>query len=303
LFRDQAEIERNLIHPTQYTTVAHFREALSYFKKQGYRFLRPSDLLGPLDSGEKYVLISFDDGYFNNTRALPVLEEFDAPAVFFVATENVLHGKSYWWDVHWRESAAAGMPAEAIARDGRALKGMTTEQIQRELGRRFGDDIFQPRGEIDRPFTPDELRAFSQHPLVELGNHTANHAILINYSPAAARQQIVGAQKSIEAMTGIRPKTIAYPNGAHSDEVIELCLETGLQIGFTVRPRKSSVPMNAGSRPAMHIGRYMPQGRESIERQCRTYRSDLQIYAAFHAGYERLSQRRARPAMQPAASA
>jgi peptidoglycan/xylan/chitin deacetylase (PgdA/CDA1 family) len=303
LFIDEAEIARNLIHPTQHTTVAHFRRVLSYYREQGYRFIRPSALQGKLDPHGKYALISFDDGYFNNTRALPILEEFDAPAAFFIATDNVLRGKSYWWDVHWRESAAAGMSDESMVRDGRKLKSMTTEQIEEELTRRFGAAAFGPRGDLDRPFTPHELRTFSRHSLVELGNHTSNHAILINYSPAAAREQIARAQKSIEWISGSRPTAIAYPNGAHSAEVIAWCVETGLQLGFTVRPRKTAVRMTAGSPAAMHIGRFMPDGREAIEKQCKTYRSDLQLYAAFHAGYERLAQRRGKHAMQSQGSA
>lgn len=298
LFIDKAEIARNLIHPTQHTTVAHFRQVLTYYREQGYRFIRPSQLRGKLDPHGKYALISFDDGYFNNTRALPILEEFDAPAAFFIATENVLRGKSYWWDVHWRGSAAGGMPDAAIVRDGRALKSMTTEQIEEELSRRFGTGAFQPCGDLDRPFTPEELREFGRHPLVELGNHTANHAILINYSAAAAREQIAGAQQSIERMTGVRPTAIAYPNGAHSAKVIAWCVEAGLQIGFTVRPRKSSLPISAGTPAAMRIGRFMPDGREAMEGQCKTYRSDLQLYSVFHAGFERLAQGRGAYLMQ-----
>ena len=72
------------------------------------------------------------------------------------------------------------------------MKTKTTEQIESELTRRFGADAFQPRGEIDRPFTPPELRDFACEPYVHLGNHTANHAILTNYAPDQARAQTSG---------------------------------------------------------------------------------------------------------------
>src|SRR5277367_6172434 len=76
LFLDDAESRQNLVHPLQRTTVGQFRGFIQYYKAEGYQFIRPSDLLAGLDPGGKYALISFDDGYFNNARALPILEEF-----------------------------------------------------------------------------------------------------------------------------------------------------------------------------------------------------------------------------------
>ena len=106
LFADDREASGNLIHPLQRTTVEQFRRFVEYYRAQEYRFITPADLLAGLAPDGKYVLITFDDGYFNNTRALPILEELKVPATFFITTENVLRQKCFWWDVHWRKSAA-----------------------------------------------------------------------------------------------------------------------------------------------------------------------------------------------------
>ena len=260
LFLDEGEAQQNLVHPLQRTTVAQFRRFVQYYASEGYQFIQPSELLAGLRPGHKYALITFDDGYFNNSRALPILEEFSAPATFFIATENVLRGKCFWWDVHWRESVAQGMSEDAIVRDGRSLKSMTTERIEEELIRRYGADAFTPRGDLDRPFTPDELRVFSKSLYVQLGNHTANHAILSNYPPREARQQIAAAQEQIASMTGATPIAMAYPNGAHSTQIERWCVDAGLKCGFTVAPHKTTLPLDPTSQSAMQIGRFMPDG-------------------------------------------
>jgi peptidoglycan/xylan/chitin deacetylase (PgdA/CDA1 family) len=288
LFRDGRETALDYIDPLQRTTVRQFRQFVEYYLRHGYQFVDPERVLAGVPPGGKYALITFDDGYFNNSLALPVLEEFGVPAVFFVASENVRAGKCYWWDVLHRELVARGAPARQIYREGVALKSMPTEKIEAELARRFGPKAFDPRGDVDRPFTPDELRDFARHPRVRIGNHTANHAILTNYPPAEARAQVARAQEWLAGVTGAAPLAIAYPNGGHDPEVVRACREVGLKLGFTVRPEKTSLPLPRDPERLLRIGRFTPHGEERILTQCRTYRSDVPLYGTFRSGYLRL---------------
>jgi peptidoglycan/xylan/chitin deacetylase (PgdA/CDA1 family) len=268
LFRDEQEIARNLVDPLQRTTVAQFRRFVEYYLNHGYRFIGPGELLEGVDPEGKYAMITFDDGYYNNTLALPILEEYKVPALFFVSTDNVLQNKCYWWDVLYRERIAQGATARQAYADGVAMKTKTTEQIEAELEARFGPDSS-----------------------VHLGNHTANHAILTNYSPEQVRAQILGAQESLRQMTGLTPTVIAYPNGAHSGRVIEVCGEIGLKLGFTVQPRKNLLPLDVNSPEVFSLGRFTPHGESEIEGQCRTYRSDVLLYGAMRTAYLKLLRR------------
>lgn len=288
LFRDEREIARNVVDPLQRTTVAQFRQFVEYYQNHGYRFISPADLLLGLPADGKYALITFDDGYFNNSLALPILEEREVPAVFFVSTDHVRENKCFWWDVLYRERSAQGASSRRIYREGLALKSLRTELIEAELTARFGPGVFTPRGDIDRPFTPDELREFAGSPYVQLGNHTANHAILTNYPPEQVRAQIQGAQECLRAITGVSPSVIAYPNGAHTSPIIQTCDDIGLKVGFTIRPEKSGLPLDARSPSLLRLGRFAPHGDDPIETQCRTYRSDLLLYGKFRDGYLRL---------------
>lgn len=288
LFRDERQIEQNAVNPLERTTVAQFRELIEYYLAIGYRFIVPGELLEGLKPDGKYAMITFDDGYYNNLQALPVLEELDVPAIFFISTKHIARNKCFWWDVFYREQIARGVPARQVHRQTVHWKSMRTEDIERELLSRFGPNSLKPRGDIDRPFTAAELRTFAQNKYVHLGNHTADHAILTNYCAAQVREQVSSAQEWLAEIIGRPPVAIAYPNGAHNDRVVDICAQAGLKIGFTIRPGKMKLPIQVNSRRMMRVNRFVPHAESPILSQCRTYRSDLQIYAMLRGGYLRL---------------
>jgi peptidoglycan/xylan/chitin deacetylase (PgdA/CDA1 family) len=214
--------------------------------------------------------------------------------VVFVSTENVRLGKCYWWDVSFRELARRGVSPLARHAAARAMKGLTTERIEAELIARYGADCFKPRGDIDRPFTPAELKQFAANPWIELGNHTANHAILTNYSSDAALRQLTDARDWLAKEIGVAPLAVAYPNGDHDRRIVDLSRRAGYRLGFTVRPMKTRVPLSSDARQRMCIGRYMPSAYTPILTQCRTYRSDLQMYGLFRDTVNRMVRSTAR---------
>ena len=287
LFRDEREIALHQIDPLQRTTVGQFRQFVEYYLDHGYRFISPADLLTGLPPDEKYALITFDDGYFNITLAVPILKEFNVPAVFFISTGHVEKNKSYWWDVLYRERHARGASHQQIHAEGVAMKSLRNDQVEAKLITEFGSGALAPRGDVDRPFSPAELKEFSAHPQVHLGNHTVDHAILTNYTDTEVRQQVQGAQESLLSMTGILPIAIAYPNGGQNDRIVGICRELGLKVGFTVRPQKSGLPFGAET-DLLRLGRFTPHGEAPIVSQCRTYRSDWLFYGKFRDGYLRL---------------
>ena len=281
LFASEQDIARNHIDPLDRTTTRQLRRLIRYYLAHGYQFVTPADVVAGLRPDRKYALLSFDDGYFNNHLALPILEEFGVPAVFFIATDNVRQGKCFWWDVLYREMVRRGASDREIYREGVRLKTLPTERIEEELSERFGANAFTPRGDLDRPMTPAELRAFARHPRVRIGNHTANHAILTNYGPAEARRQVARAQEWLGEELGKAPEAIAYPNGGHDAAVVKSCRELGLRVGFTVRPEKTELPIEAGSDAMFRVGRFTPHADGEMITQCRTYRSDVLIYGRF----------------------
>ena len=280
LFRDEAEIERDEVDPQQRTTVADFRAFLEYFLAAGYRFVSVADVLAGLRPGGRYAMVTFDDGYYNNVRALPLLREYRIPAAFFISTDHVRQTKCFWWDVLYRQRRRDGASPAEIARQTAAMKAWRTERAEAELTRCYGAAAFRPVSDVDRPFTPSELRDFAADPLVTVGNHTANHAILTRYTPAQARRQLTAAQNALHEMTGNTPEAIAYPNGDYSAPVLRACRELGFRLGIGVDPRKNRLPLRPGASGDgwLRLGRFTPRGGPDLQAQCAAFRSDFRLY-------------------------
>jgi peptidoglycan/xylan/chitin deacetylase (PgdA/CDA1 family) len=278
LFESGEEVRSGVLDPQQGITVEKFRAFLGHFHEQRYCFVSPQQILEGLEPGGKYILLTFDDGYFNNLRALPLMEQFDAPAVFFISSDHVREGKAFWWDVAFREGRKRGKTAEEIRRTVAGYKQLKTEEVESDLIREYGKDVLRPVGDLDRPFTAGELCEFAEHRLVSLGNHTKNHAILTNYSLAEARKQIQRGQDALQEMTGKMPQLISYPNGNSSPEIQQAARQIGLPLGVVVRGGKNRLPLEIGAPEAMTLRRFILWGDYGIEAQCRASRSDLSVW-------------------------
>jgi peptidoglycan/xylan/chitin deacetylase (PgdA/CDA1 family) len=276
-----AEVPGNsVIWDPQGITVEMLQRFLDYFQRHSYTFVSPQDISSGLNPSGKHILVSFDDGYYSSSKALPSLEAFGAPAVVFASTSHVIQNKAFWWDVVERKARARGVPGKQIQHLVERLKRLTTAQAERQVRAEFGADALQPVSDIDRPFTPSELRDFANHPLITLGNHTSDHAILTNYSPAEAFAQIQTAQHDIHALTGKLPEIIAYPNGNETPAIVDAARNAGLRFGLGVAPGRNRIPLEPGSKQAMILRRFMLTGDCAIEAQCRVSRSFFSLYRA-----------------------
>jgi peptidoglycan/xylan/chitin deacetylase (PgdA/CDA1 family) len=278
LYQGADEPRSGVVDPQQEITVEMFRRFLNHFQQHGYAFVSQADLVRGLRPGGKYVLVTFDDGYYNNVRALPVLNEFDVPAVFFISTGHIKEGKAFWWDAARRETHKRGTPKGKVDRLFADLKRLKAVEAETHLKKEFGDAALKPVSDLDRPFTPAELKDFAKHSLVSFGNHTSDHAILTNYSEAGVRSQILSAQDDIFAMTGKRAEMIAYPNGDESPAILDVARSLGFRLGLGVVPGRNRLPLEMGSREAMRLKRFILHADSAIEAQCRMSRSGLSLY-------------------------
>lgn len=215
-------------------TVSDLDTMISWFKKRNYKFIAPSDLaIGSVNLSENYILLTFDEGYFNNKMALPVLEKHGVRATFFISTGQIIAGKGFWWDVLYRNRIKQGIAKAEVMREMESLMGLSYRSQEEYLIAEFGLEALQPAGDQDRPMTPEELKEFASHPLVELGNHTHYHLNMNNYSKQELKESVLRAHKEIEDMTGFSPISFAYPYGNYNSEVLEVMRELPYKIAFT----------------------------------------------------------------------
>lgn len=278
LFLDEHEILSGKSDPQQGVTVSAFRRVVEHFVQAGYIFVSPEDIKKGLSSGSRYILITFDDGYFNNVRALPVLEEFDIPAVFFISTDHVDKEKSFWWDALYRELKKMDYSDQKVARIINSYKMHRTEEIETKLAIEYGPKALQPLSDTDRPFTIEELKMFAKNKHVFLGNHTSNHAILPNYTSAQISDEIVKCQNRIEKLTGKIPLIIAYPSGRYTDNILVDSENAGLALGITTEVGQNVIPIALGEKSAMTLKRFIIYGNLPIKSQCLMFRSKISLY-------------------------
>lgn len=274
LYLDVPQLRHPGLAPNQNTTVADFARFLGVMVEGGYLPVTPNEVAAGLAPGGHYFMVTFDDGYFNNTLALDVLARLHVPATFFVTSSPVLEGKAFWWDALARELRKRGSSETDIRTQLRAMKRLDPKDIETRLRAAFGAQVLRPRGDLDRPFTPAELRDFAANRWVHIGNHTSDHAILPRCDHAAMRQQIGEGQEALASMTGRRPVAIAYPNGDYSDAVVDAAVAEGLRLGVTVRPLHRAAP-RPESRECMTLGRYLVAGSEDPRLQYRKINSSF----------------------------
>jgi peptidoglycan/xylan/chitin deacetylase (PgdA/CDA1 family) len=277
LFEDETAMARQLVDPQQHITTPIFAEFIAYYQACGYTFVAPADVLRGLDPAGKYVLITFDDGYYNNHLALPILRRYGVPATFFISTYHVQANRAFWWDVVYRERQQRPLSATAQEAEYALLKGLRHEEVDAYLRANFGEDALRPVSDLDRPFTPVELQAFAREPEVVLGNHTAHHAVLTNYAPPAAAQELAECQRYLAQLTGSEPVAVAYPNGNCSLAVVAAAAQAGLQLGVTVQAGKNYLPLAPVPANNLQLKRFLLWGNQDVQAQCTFFRTDFHL--------------------------
>lgn len=272
------DYERNLIYPQERLTVAQFRNFIQYMLDSGYTFVQPNDIYPGLrpEPHQKLALITFDDGYYNNTHLIPVLEEFEVPALFFVPTAYLYNGKKFWSDALYQARRQQQRSDEEILREVISLKSLRLEQIENKLCQEFGAAILDQSDDFSRFMSEDEFKSFAAHPLVHIGNHTHTHEILTHLSASEVRAELQASQEVLERLLGHKPLWISYPNGSFNNETISIAASMGLDTGISTIMQKNYFPLNNIVANQLLLHRFNPvveNDRLSLDK----FKSDFQF--------------------------
>ena len=222
--------------------VGSFRRQIAWIAAH-YRVLPLEEALDRLFAGtlpERACALTFDDGYRNNLEvALPVLEEFRAPATVFLVTDLVGTGEVPWPDrlylalsrttATYVTSAPLGL-AQAPLDDGaaRARAYETAVRAAKELPRADKDAaLAKLSGDLgqDGPLDPgafgvlswDDVAKLTASGLVSVASHTRTHQILSRCSDDEVRAEVGPAHDELARHIGRVPRVMAYPVGRRID--------------------------------------------------------------------------------------
>lgn len=251
--------------PFQPFTVQQLEEMILWFKERGYTWVAPHQL-GSLQPGQDYALLTLDDGYANNLLALPVLEQHQVPATFFICTDNCLNQKAYWWDIIWRVTTDMGWHPRYIYKHIEHLKKERLANMEEALAEQYPPETLAPEGELDRPMTREELATLAAHPLATLGLHSHSHQLL-TVEPALTTE-LLTTNRDLLAQLGQTPTVLAYPNGTHSPQVLADAAPL-VQWAFTTRPGIN--PLSTLQAQRLLLRRIMPTGSRPLHRQLLRY--------------------------------
>jgi peptidoglycan/xylan/chitin deacetylase (PgdA/CDA1 family) len=159
------------LHEIQDRMWPAFREMVAYFQDAGYRFAGPDEFL---EAEERIAFLSFDDNYRSFWTVLPLLEELDVVATFYVNT-CVFRGRS----------------------------------SQAEIDGYF--DRLHFAGERV-PLSVAELRGLAAAGHV-IGAHGHSHRMLTTLPAAEARQDIERSKQLLEDLLGHEVAHFSYPYG------------------------------------------------------------------------------------------
>lgn len=232
LFENEAERDSGLVFPHEGITLAQFEEFVRLSIEHGIRIVGPEALGKGFDEKKgPAILISFDDGYANNLRALPVLERYEVPALFCVVTRNILEQRSFWWDlVGQRQNAEGNRLLEE-------RKRFLPEENEAWLMRKFGEEILNPATDIGRPMTIEELKSFAAHPLVHIGNHSHSHPLFTQIGEERMKEEMATSQNLLKSWLGESPSVMAWPNGSYSKEAEDLVAKYGVSYALSTERR------------------------------------------------------------------
>ena len=191
-------------------TAASLHFLLSWLSKR-FDFLHPSDLLYSEKPG---VLLTFDDGFANNHDvALPILEEFEAPAIFFVSTRHVQNPHDWLPSEH-----------ERISRSG-----LVSEDLSGEV-----------RTGVFNGMSAKQLRACADHSLITVGSHTVDHPRLSALRDGDLSFQLEASKQLLEKIVGSSVDLLAYPFGDYDARVAAAAKSCGYVAAFAERSRSVS---------------------------------------------------------------
>lgn len=197
--------------------------------------------------------VTFDDGYEDNLSvAAPILARLGLPATFFIAADAVESG------IMWNDLVIEGVrhcgPTLDLGGSGlgsfrlggsaerrTAIERIIDQLKYRSPGERLelAEAVFRAAAGGDPPrlmMTRAQVAELSRLGF-DIGAHTINHPILKSLADAEARAEIAESREWVQELTGLRPRSFAYPNGRpgvdYSPQHVRMVEEAGFEVAVS----------------------------------------------------------------------
>lgn len=243
-------------------TPEFLEQAILQLRDDGYDFIPLIEIPDRLrtQDGKPFAAFTLDDGYRNNAEhALPIFERHGVPFTIFVTRGFSERTHSLWWETLGQ---LLGRRSKVRFDFGNGIEdiGLSTGTLKLRAFDRFANMVTSEEEELavsridalalehdvdplkitaELVMDTDELRRIALHPLASLGAHTLSHRAVGRLTPDEAKAEMQQSADWVEASTGRRPGSFAYPYGfpgAVTDRDMAIARELGFAVAVTTQP-------------------------------------------------------------------
>jgi peptidoglycan/xylan/chitin deacetylase (PgdA/CDA1 family) len=231
-----------LRYNNSFVTRDTFKEHLEFYTRY-FNVLSLDDYFEQRFHKDRFnICITFDDGYANNYKyALPLLDQYQTPAAFFITGIRDA-GRDILWNDFLGIISKYG-PDVLRYKGAEYHKNKYAQYVSGPDGRRFSDLLregaFENKAEMMEslaglfPFretpseddywqqlTVEQIAEMAANPLVTIGCHGYFHTDLARLSPAEAAAEMKQSQSYLQRATGLPIKALAFPYGSYTREIV-----------------------------------------------------------------------------------
>jgi len=237
--------DNHLRYNTLFVKLKAFESQLLLYKKY-FNLVSLDDYYHHRFKDDRFnICLTFDDGYANNYKyILPLLEQYQVPATFFVTGI-----RDAGYDILWNDVLCMAYkygPGKFTFRNEKFIKRKDTKYISSLTGKRLDELLrfegfdakaemaallgsFKHKAQNDYwlQMTPEEIKLLSDSKWATIGNHSYYHNDLGKISAASVREDIARSKQFLEKVTGKEVKALAFPYGSYSAEAVSEAKHAG----------------------------------------------------------------------------
>ena len=221
-------------------------EAQLRFYKKYFHIVSLDDYYYQRFSKERFnICFTFDDGFTNNYKyVLPLLEQYEIPAAFFITGIREAGYDVLWNDV--LSLASKYGPDKIRFRNENFEKRGNGRYISSVTGNLLVDNLrhtgfeekaemmnllgsYKQKAEIDYwlQMTQEEIKTLSASKWVTIGSHGYYHDDLAKIPVEKAKEEITRSKHYLEKITNRAIKAIAFPYGLYTKNIVSAAKNAG----------------------------------------------------------------------------
>jgi peptidoglycan/xylan/chitin deacetylase (PgdA/CDA1 family) len=261
--------QTNLSLSVNHMSESDFEKQMTFFSKN-FNILSEEDFFKKLKSNDrsqkKSLLITFDDGYENNYKyAFPILKKLKIPALIFPVTSLIDSKNQTWYDIidltkdNFNSETQLNRLENIAANFGltkdysrfsisvlktflKTLNPNAKQDFFKEYYNIIDHSIFENHSYYDfwKILSTNQIKEMNESGLISFGSHTFNHPNLDQLKPDLILSELKDSKLQLEQIVGKTISSIAFPDGAYNNDVIEIAKKLNYDKLYAVQFKNES---------------------------------------------------------------